>query len=416
MLIRFRIVLCFMLINWVIPVGRSQALEPVYVREPVEIMRVVELPAGTGYHHRILGFDRSSPLDRGFYFGHGFHAIYLARALPGRQYTLGFRYAANWRKQVQVMLFDRWPFIPGARHFDLSQGPILRGRSNQVELRWHLSVAPESAGTLLYIMVEASDAIPDRYEGFPHDLFLAWPPIESRNELGHGVSYLQGPENMMLAEQVPGAPVVLTEIESGKPGQASFPAWTPPGDLIVNGTFAQGMQHWSPVQGINGSKRHMETFSAAPDGLVLRGKADASRAGVQQHLEMNVRGLDRLVLQARVKIVKQTEPGLGEKGDASPLKISVCYDDIKGETHCGRNAYSRRFYSLKPGSGKVLRDAQWIPQGEWYWFRKDLMHLSPVPVRIRSISLQGAGWPEWQSGIREIHLIRHGGTHEHQKN
>jgi len=415
-LFRFRITLCFIIISWIIPARSTHALETIYVREPVEVMHVVELPGGSEYHHRILSFDRSLPLERGFHFGHGFHAVYLTRALPGRQYTLGFRYAANWRKRVEVMLFDRWPFTPGARQFDLPHGPILRGRFDQVELRWHLSVSPDSAGTLLYIMVEASDAIPERYEGFPHDLFLAWPPIESRNEIGYGVTYLQGPKNLMLAEQVPGAPVLLTDIEPGKSHPISFSAWIPPGDLIVNGAFTAGMQHWSPIQITSRSKRRVETFSVDHDGLVLQGKVDESVTGVRQHLEVNVRGLDRLVLQARVKIVRQTESGLGEKGDASPLKISVCYDDIKGEAHCGKDAYSRRFYSLKPGTGKILRDAQWIPQGEWYWFRKDLMRLTPRPVRIRSISVQGAGWPDWKSQIREIHLIRHGGTHEHQKN
>ncbi len=403
-----------MLVNWAIPAGSSQASEPVYVREPVEIMRVVELPVGLEYHHRILPFDRRSPLNRGFYFGRGFNAVYLTRALPGRQYTLGFRYAANWRKRVEVMLFDRWPFAAEAHQFYLSRGPILRGRSDQVELRWRLSISPDSPGTLLYIVVEASDVIPKHYNGFPHDLFLAWPPIESRNEMGHGVSYLQGPENLMLAEQVPGAPVVLTNIGSGEPGPASSPAWQAPGDLIVNGAFTQGIQHWSSIQSIRRSKPQVGTLSVGRNGLVLHGKTDDSIGGVRQQLEVSVRGAVRLMLQARIKIVRQTEPGLGKEGDVSPLSISVCYDDAGGGLHCGRDGYIRRFYSLKPNSEKPLRHGQWIPRGEWFWFRDDLMRLTPRPVRIRSISLQGAGRSEWQSNIREIHLIRQGGTHEQQ--
>ncbi len=415
MLSQFRITLWFIgfvVFSWVIPVGNSQASHPAYVEEPVEIMRAVELPAGSNYYHRILPFDRSSPLDRGFYFGHGFHAVYLARALPGRQYTLGFRYAANWRKQVKVMLFDHWPFTPGARQIDLPYGPILRGRSNQVELRWNLSISPNSTGTLLYIVVEASDAIPNRYEGFPHDLFLAWPPIESRNEIGQGITYLQGPENIMLTEQVPGAPVVLANIEYGKPSPYSLPAWVAPGDLIINGAFTQGMQRWSPIQNNSQLKQHDRTLSVGRDGLVLRGKIDGTSVGVRQQLEVNVRGSTRLILQARVKILKQTEPGLGIKGDVSPLSISVCYDDARGGAHCGRDAYTRRFYSLKPNNQEPMRNGQWIPRGEWFWFREDLMRLSPRPVRIRSISLEGAGRPKWQSNIREIHLIKRGGPHE----
>lgn len=414
--LRFCIALCLVAFIDVVPAGSINAVEPVYIREPVEIMRVAELPVGSEYHHGVLAFDRSSPLDRGFYFGHGFHAVYLVRALPGRQYTLGFRYAADWRKRVEVMLFDRWPFAPGASHFDLPHGPILRGRSDQVELRWHLSVSPESAGTLLYIVVEASDAIPDDYDGFPHDLFLAWPPIESRNEIGHGVTYLQGPENLLLAEQVPGAPVILTAIELGRTRSEPLSAWSPPGDLVVNGAFTEGMQHWSPIRNRDRSKLRSGAFSVGRDGLVLRGNVDESMTGAHQQLEVNVRGLDRLMLQARVKIVRQTEPGLGKKGDRSPLSISVCYDDVEGGSHCGRDAFIRRFYSLKPDNRKSVHNAQWIPRGEWYWFREDLMRLNPRPVRIRSISVQGAGWPEWQSKIREIHLIRHGGTREQSKN
>ncbi len=405
-----------MFVSWVIPVGSPHASEPVYVREPVEIMRVVELPVGSEYHHRVLPFDRRSFLDRGFYFGHGFHAVYLTRALPGRQYTLGFRYAANWRKRVKVTLFDRWLFAPQARRFNLPQGPILRGRSDQVELRWRLSVSPDSPGTLLYIVVEASDAIPEYSAGFPHDLFLAWPPIESRNEIGHGVSYLQGPENLMLAERVPGAPVVLTEIESGKqPAPVSLPAWKAPGDLIINGGFTQGIQHWSPIQSISGSRRQSGTFSVGPDGLVLRGKADESIAGVQQQLEVDVRGATRLMLQARVKIIRQSEPGAGKKTDVSPLSISVCYDDVVGGSHCGEKAYTSRFFSLESNNRKLSGNGQRIPAGEWFWFMQDLMRLTPRPVRIRSISLRAAGWPEWQSNIREIHLIRYGGSNVQQE-
>ncbi len=401
-----------MLISWAVSIGIAQALEPVYVRQPVEVMHVIELPTGSEYYHRVLPFDRGSPLQRGFYFGHGFHAVYLTRALPGRQYTLGFRYAANWRKRVEVMLFDRWPFSPGAQQFDLPHGPTLRGRFDQVELRWHLSISPESTGTLLYIMVEASDAIPERYEGFPHDLFLAWPPIESRNQIGHGVTYLQGPENILLAEQAPGAPLLLSAIGTRQPGPVSLPAWEPPGDLIINGAFTAGLQHWSPIQAIHRSKRHVEAISVGRDGLVLRGGKGESKSEVQQQLEVNVRGSTRLMLQARVKIIRQTEPGLGKSGDVSPLAISVCYDDIKGRPHCGKDAYTHRFYSLKPNSRKSLRNGQWIPRGEWYWFRADLMRLSPRPVRIRSITINGSGRSKWQSQVREIHLIRHGGKHE----
>ncbi|VAX14646.1 hypothetical protein MNBD_GAMMA24-2615 [hydrothermal vent metagenome] len=403
-----------MFVSWLIPIANSPASEPVYVREPVEIMRVVELPAGPEYHHRVLPFERRSPLDRGFYFGHGFHAVYLTRVLPGRQYTLGFRYAANWRKRVKVMLFDRWLLASQARHFNLLQGPILRGRSDQVELRWQLSVSPDSPGTLLYIVVEATDTIPDYYGGFPHDLFLAWPPIESRNEMGYGVTYLQGPKNLMLAEQVPGAPVVLTNIEPGKPNPAPLPAWKAPGDLIVNGAFTQGIQHWSSIQSISSSKQQTATFPVGPDGLVLHGNEDESIAGVRQQLEVNVRGAARLMLQARVKIVRQTKPGSGKKADISPLSISVCYDDAGGGSHCGKDAYTSRFYSLESNSRKSIANGQRIPAGEWFWFMQDLMRLSPSPVRIRSVSLLAAGWPEWQSNIREIHLIRHGGTNVQQ--
>ncbi|NOZ37899.1 MAG: hypothetical protein GXP11_07515 [Gammaproteobacteria bacterium] len=400
-----------MLVSWLIPSASSQASAPIYVREPVEIMRVVELPSGPEYHHRVLPFDRRSFLDRGFYFGHGFHAVYLTRVLPGRQYTLGFRYAANWRKRVKVMLFDRWLLASQARHFNLLQGPILRGRSDQVELRWRFSVSPDSPGTLLYIVVEAVNPIPDYSAGFPHDLFLAWPPIEPRNEMGHGVTYLQGPKNLMLAEQVPGAPVVLTNIKPGKPDPASsVPAWKAPGDLIVNGAFTQGIQHWSLIQNISKSKRQTEIFSVAADGLVLRGNEDESITGLRQQLEVNVRGAARLMLQARVKIVRQSEPGSGKKKTISPLSISVCYDDAAGGSHCGKDAYISRFYSLEAKGQKSIADGQPIPAGERFWFMQDLMRLTPSPVRIRSISLLAAGWPEWQSNIREIHLIRHGGN------
>jgi len=408
---QFMIFLWLVVVSWVIPVGNSQASQPVYVEAPVEIMRAVELPVGSNYYHRILSFDRSSPLDRGFYFGHGFHAVYLARAFPGRQYTLGFRYAANWRKQVKVMLFDRWPFAPGARQIDLPYGPILRGRSNQVELRWNLSISPDSNGTLLYIMVEASNTIPERYDSFPHDLFLAWPPIESRNEMGHGVTYLQGPENIKLTEQFPRSPMVLSNIEYGK-DLPSLPAWEAPSDLIINGAFTKGLQRWSPIQNNSQLKQHTRTLSVGRDGLILRGKVDDTIVGVRQQLEVNVHDSAQLILQARVKIDKQTEPGLGKKGNVSPLSISVCYDDARGGSHCGRNAYTRQFFSRKPNSQNPVRNGQWIPWGEWFWFREDLMRLSPKPVRIRSISLQGAGRPKWQSNIREIHLIKRGEPHE----
>jgi hypothetical protein len=380
-------------------------------------MRAVELPTGQAYHHRILSFNRRSLLDRGFYFGNGFHAIYLTRALPGRQYTLGFRYAASWLKQVKVMLFDRWPYAPGARQFDLPRAPLLRGRSDQVEFRWHLSISPESSGSLLYIVVEAADTNSHRHHGsgFPHDLFLAWPPIESRNEIGHGVTYLQGPENLLLAEQDPVVPMVLTDIDDGKTGYSSLPAWETPHDLVVNGSFTNGMQHWSSIQNSAQSKQHLGALSVSRDGLVLRATANNANAGVQQQLEVDVRDAAKLLLQARVRIVSQTEPGLGEKGNVSPLSISVCYDDVTGTSHCSDQAYTHRFYSLKSNSQKREPNGEWIPEGDWFWFSEDLMRLTPKPVHIRSISLQGSGRPKWQSSIREIHLIKRGEPHEQDK-
>lgn len=388
----------------------TQASPSLYIEKPVEIIRVVELPDGSDYHHRVLSFERGSPLSRGFYFRNGFHAVYLTRALPGRRYTLGFRYAVNWRKKVKVMLFDRWPYTPGAHQFNLPYGPILRGSDNQVELRWNLSISSESKGTLLYIVVEASDAIPKRYQSFPHDLFLAWPPIESRNEIGHGVTYVQGPENILLTERVPGAPVVLANIEYDKSNSYSLPVWEAPGDLIINGAFVKGLQHWIPVDSHSQNKLQERTISVDRNGLVLRGNVNGTAVVVQQQLEANVRDSKQLLLQARVKIFKPVQARADKKNKASSLSISICYEDVSGKSHCGKNAYIHRFYSLK--KNKAMNTTQRIPQEEWFWFREDLMQLKPSPARIRSISITGSGESGWQANVREIHLIKHGENHE----
>lgn len=389
----------------------SHASAPLVVRQPSAIMQVVELPTGAKYHHRILPFNRRYSLERKFHYRDGFNTVYLTRAFPGKQYTLGFRYAANWRNQVKVMLFDRWPFDPEAHQIDLPSGMVLRGQSDQVELRWQISISPDSTGSLLYVVIEASNTLTKNYEGFPHDLFLAWPPIEARNEIGHGATYLQGPKNIMLTEQVPGEPVLLTNIEVGEPSPSSS-FWNPPGDIITNGTFKKNLQHWSPIQNIRQSKQLAKILSVGRNGLVLHSTKLNTSVGVQQQLEVDVRHSSRLILQARVKIIKQSKQGLSQKESASPLTISVCYDDATGKSHCGKNAYTRRFYSRGSNNNKIRRNSQRIPQGMWFSFSDNLMRLNPPPTRIRSISIKGAGKSEWQSNIREIHLIKYRGSHE----
>jgi hypothetical protein len=53
-----------------------------------------------------------------------------------------------------ISLFDRWPYDPLAKRYDLLMGPVVTTNRKKIEYRWNMSISPTSISTLLYVAVE----------------------------------------------------------------------------------------------------------------------------------------------------------------------------------------------------------------------------------------------------------------------
>ena len=69
--------------------------------------------------------------------------------------------------------------------------------------------------------------------------------------------------------------------------------------------------------------------------------------------------LNRVELRARVKVVSQTEPVSGPRGDVFPLTIRIIYTDLNGK----QQEWRRSFY-WSP-TDRNISNAAAVPQGAW---------------------------------------------------
>lgn len=340
------------------------------------------------------------PWARALPFAGGYHAVYTVEVWPGVGYTLGLVCPATLRR-VQVYLYDRWPLAPGARRVDLPMGPLVATHPQRHEYRWQLGISPRSTDTLMYVVVVAEPGA--RATAAPrHAIYLSSPPLVPGATLEQGVTYLQGPSDFVLAGGPPRVAYVVERPAAPAPTLASLPL---PGDLIRNARFAQGLNDWQPHRDYD-TAQPVQSVSLHPEGLRIAAAEGNAREGVLQRLEANVANAEALTLRADVRVTRQSEAGTGADGRRAPIAIGICYEDVRGAEHCRERMYWKGFYSLAPSEAGGGANGQKVPPGQWYRFIADLAQLDPKPRIIKLISLEGAGLPEREGWVREVHLIK----------
>ena len=387
--------------------GTAQAdhREPLRVNAPRHPQRqVIELrlnaqpfPGTIPYRNSWLGNDS---LINGRY-----EALYLIELIPGRSYTLGMACRPPYFQDLAVTLYDRWPSSPGVRRYTLPMGPLVRTKADRLEYRWGIGISPKRTSTLLYLAVEGRPANAEP-TFLPHIVFLSSEPPQPASRVGKGITYLQGPQDLVLAGERDQVSYIVTRPEGESAPETTAAVLPLPGDLIQNGWFRDGLNHWNPHRDYV-IDQDVSSFSLLTDGLRIYSTTSHAREGVIQYLDADVSDAETLILRADVKVDHQALGGTGPEGRDAPLAITVGYEDARGESHArGGRFFWQGFYMLDPTEPNLDTNGQKVPQGLWYRYIMNLMQLDPKPIKINYISLEGSGWPTREGWIKDVHLIK----------
>lgn len=346
-------------------------------------------------------YASASPLARGLGIRAGYMALYTIEVLPGLQYTLQLR-VPRAAERVRVYAYDRWPLSAGARRFALPSGPVTwPPRARRITYRWRIGISPRSTGTLLYLMVWFPRPWPAGPVTAPV-LLVRSPPIVPTHRIGRGITYLDGPRDLLLSGESGAVSYTLLPAAPAVPVRSAR-VWTAPRDLVINGRFSAGLRGWVPRTGADG--RGLEP-TVGSQGLRL-----APGTGVRSQLDADVARARALVLWADVRLGRATSGDGGRTTGDPGLTIALCLRDEAGRRHCGRHSDRIEFFRQGKGNAATAAAAgrirRLIPAGTWYRFQIDLAGGPSHPAHIDSIDLSaGTAGTAW---VREVHLIR-GGT------
>lgn len=367
---------------------------------------VVALPAdGQLYLGQVDFIDRSSPLDRdGFAFKGGRHLIYLVDVEPGEAYTFGLRMPNLGRPEMDVMLFDRWPYDIDAKMQHLASGSTLMGNQDYIEYQWHLGVSAKSPGNLLYIMVELKKPRKAEYRRFPVRAFVAYPAIDPMRSTGRGVTYGRGPSNLMLQERANHMRIV--QAVQPEPGWRldEGRAMPPPVGVIHNDQFLDGLVSWNLLPGTQQGKEL--GVSVGAEGLRLWADDLHQRAGVEQVLApqaLRVRPA-HLVLDLRIK--HQTQRENFESLNDFPLRLDlICKTSGESQPESAQT-FSRGFSVVRPAKHSPIgNQVTFVPLNVWYHYESDLTDWLPQGCHLKRIRLSGGGFPERDVRIRQVQIL-----------
>ncbi|MFN2367271.1 MAG: hypothetical protein ABR523_12550 [Desulfurivibrionaceae bacterium] len=401
-----------LLVALILLLGTGLAGAELVYREETVTKRVVELSVNDTPLVARFPFALTSPLDRNFHYATGRHLLYAVPVLPGQFYSFGLTFP-SFNQEVAVSIYDRWPWAPGARRAQLPF-PAAIDPTGPFECLWRFGISPHSTGTRVYVVIEASSPLDRGRSYLPHTVFINnSADMHSRGALGENVHFMEGPRAFQAVGntgQMGAGPVTAMEVPaySAQRVPPELQDRPLPGDLLRNSRFRQGLSYWEPSQSAADSTTALAAVTA--DGLRLWSHEGRGRIRVTQQLAEDVRDASALFLRAQVKITRQTSPGLGA-GREAPVAISVCYEDAEGKDHCGENAFWQGFYVLKP-SEEIPDRGQQVSPGLWYHFVTDLIQLESRPAVIKSIALEGSGWPKWEGWVKEVHLLKRTGKEE----
>jgi len=347
---------------------------------------------------------RNSWLNTSHHISGGYAVLYSIELIPGGFYTLGLS-CPSYARDVAVVLFDRWPGSPGARMVTLPMGPLVRTSTKSLEYRWNLGISPQSTSTLLYVSVEERPTEPKHME-LPHTVFVRSTPTKPSSRVGQGITYLQGPQNLVLTgerEQVAYL-VRKPEVEREAEAETTSMVMAIPGDLVHNGWFTQGLNYWKTHRNYE-VNQDVTSFSLDKDGLRIFSTVSHEREGLIQQIDADVSDADTLILRADVRVDTQALGGTGPDGRQAPIAIAIGYEADIGEESTEQNIFWQGFFCLEPQEPNLSTNGQKVPQGLWYRYITNLMQMEPKPKRIRFISLEGSGWPQRDGWITDVHLI-----------
>ena len=346
---------------------------------------------------------RNSWLNKSHHISGGYAVLYSIELIPGGLYTLGLS-CPSYASDMAVVLFDRWPGSPGSRMINLPMGPLVRTNTKSLEYRWNLGISPHSTSTLLYVSVEGRPSKPKHRE-LPHTVFIRSTPTKPASRVGRGITYLQGPQNLILTgeRQQVAYLVRKPEVERMAEAEPSSMVMAIPGDLVQNGWFTQGLNYWKPHRNYEVSQ-DVKTFSLDKDGLSIFSSTSHEREGIIQQLDVDVSEADTLILRADVRVDTQTLGGTGPQGRQAPIAIAIGYETGTGESAAKERIFWQGFYCLEPKEPNLSKNGQKVPQGLWYRYILNLMQIEPRPERIRFMALEGSGWPVRDGCITDVHL------------
>ncbi|MEJ2346409.1 MAG: hypothetical protein P8090_13545 [Gammaproteobacteria bacterium] len=342
-------------------------------------------------------YGAGSPLSRRLNVSSGYAALYAVQVLPGVQYTLQLSTPRSLQR-VHASLYDRWPLLPGARRIALPSGPlVVPPRGHRLTYRWRFGVSARSTADLLYLVVEYPLDPGRRGPSSPY-ITVSSPPRSPLHSAARGVTYLQGPRDLVLVGQ-PAAVSYVFDPSAPPAASAPLSRWSVPGDLISNGNFDTGLKNWVPLD-LNATGRDA---AGVRDGILRLPPA----AGVRQELDADVHGAGSLLLWVDLRLD-------GAAAAIGPgLAIEVCYRDRGRRRHCGRQAQRLDFYDAAAPPDNAAAAGQRVPAGRWYRYQSQLLNLQPPPARIESIALFG-GRGAGTARVRQIHLILRGRGHAMQ--
>jgi hypothetical protein len=367
--------------------------------------RVHEFSVGGGYQHR----HQPVFAGNGFHYANSCLLVYLVNTFPG-SYNLNFSYpAGNINMKPVISLFDRWPYDPIAKRYELPMGPKGIKNRNQIEYSWNMGISRMSTSSLLYIAVELSSGM-NCSTYFPHDIYITAPAISPMHTLEKGVTFLQGPADLVLSGGVDvSLSYAVDKAEAGSDASASnLPVMPIKGDIVKNGSFKDGLSYWVTHRD-RLQADDVKTFSLSDGILKIKAADENAREGLMQEINTDVKDAASVVLMADVMVKEQTQAGLGPDSKDAPIAIAVGYKDAAGNDNSETLVFYKGFYSLKPEEKDKTIDGQLVIRDQWYRNIFDLMQLEPKPVFIQYISIEGSGWPAREGWIRDIHLIKSGG-------
>jgi hypothetical protein len=179
------------------------------------------------------------------------------------------------------------------------------------------------------------------------------------------------------------------------------PAYNLRTPLLTNYDFSQHDQGWQALDVPNDPKidvNGVRSWVAGPEGntvalRLLRQSVnhEHGETGLVQAVDRNVSGFRHLWLEAWVRVDYADLSGGGAFGSEYPLMFRIKYE---GQAEGSFNPWYVGMYYANPENRPILPNTavEW-PQGEWKYYRQDLMDTDPAnaPYRLLEFAVMGQG-------------------------